>query len=64
MKALKELEQQEAQKDALAATRIDNKKVKKDLDVMIVTAKTIEALLKFLGIEPEDTRQGLDNKLN
>lgn len=48
----------------MGSTKIDTKKIKKDLDVMIVTAKTIEALLRFLGIEPEDTRQGLDNKLN
>jgi len=31
---------------------------------MVVSAKTIEALMRFLGIEPEDTRQGMDNKLN
>jgi hypothetical protein len=31
---------------------------------MIVTPKTIEALMKFLGIEPDDRRQNLDNKLN
>lgn len=31
---------------------------------MVVTAKTIEAMMKYLGIEPEDTRYGLDNKLN
>ena len=64
LKALKELEEQEAIKDQHASTKIEHKKIRKDLNVMVVTAKTIEALMKFLGIEPEDTRQGLDNKLN
>lgn len=31
---------------------------------MVVSAKTIEGLMKFLGIEPDDSKQGLDNKLN
>ncbi len=30
----------------------------------IVSSKTIEALLMFLGIEPDDHRYILDNKLN
>jgi len=38
--------------------------VKKPMNVDIISAKTIEALLRFLGIEPEDTRAGLDNKFN
>ena len=44
--------------------KIERGHIKKDLDVMIVTAKTIEALLKFLGLEPDISRQGLDDRLN
>jgi len=44
--------------------KVENKRVRKDLDVNIVSAKTIEALMRFLGIEPDDSRYGLDNKLN
>ena len=31
---------------------------------MIVTAKTIEGLLRYLGIQLEDTKQAMDKKLN
>ena len=34
------------------------------MEVGVVSAKTIEALMKFLGIEPDDSRYLLDNKLN
>lgn len=64
LKALKELEQQEAQKDHMAMTKIENKKIRKELDVISVSPRALEALLRFLDLTPEDTRQGLDNKLN
>ena len=38
----------------MSSLRVENKKIRKDLDVQIVTAKTIEALLIFLGIRPDD----------
>ena len=63
-KALKELEEKKAHTDAIATVKIERGHVKKDLDVMVVTAKTIEALLKFLGLEPDISRQGLDDRLN
>ena len=40
----------------MSSLRVENKKIRKDLDVQIVTAKTIEALLVFLGIRPDDQR--------
>jgi hypothetical protein len=61
---LRDLEGKAAHNDALAHVKIDKSHIKKDLDVNIVSAKTIEALLKFLGLEPDISRQGLDNKLN
>lgn len=64
LKALKELEQQEAMHETLAMTKIEHIKVRKDLNIEVVSPKTIIALMKFLGIEPEDSRQNLDNKLN
>ena len=48
----------------MSSLRVENKKVKKDLNVDIVTAKTIEALLLFLGIRPDDRKQLLDDKMN
>lgn len=46
------------------ALKIEDKKIKQDLKIDIVSAKTIEALLKFLGIEPDEHRYLLDAKLN
>jgi hypothetical protein len=40
------------------------KRDRQDLDVDIISHLTIEALLKYLGIEPEDNQYALDNKLN
>jgi len=46
-------------------TKVDKqKRIKKDLDINVVSAKTIEALLRYLGIEPEEHPYALDNKLN
>lgn len=64
-KALRDLEKSKgAHTDALASMKIEKSHIKKDLDVNIVSAKTIEALLKFLGLESDISRQGLDNRLN
>jgi hypothetical protein len=38
--------------------------VRKALNVKIITAKTLEALLLFLGIQADDSRQAMDNKMN
>lgn len=64
LKLLKELEEKEHIKEQLASTKIENKRIRKELDVMIISAKTIEALLRFLEIEPEDSIYLLDKKLN
>ena len=44
--------------------RVENRKVRPALDVDIVTAKTIEALMLFLGIRPDDHPYVLDDKMN
>mmetsp|Transcript_19465 Transcript_19465/g.14145 ORF Transcript_19465/g.14145 Transcript_19465/m.14145 type:complete len:114 (+) Transcript_19465:2011-2352(+) len=49
---------------AAGMQKIEEKKIKQELRVEVVSAKTIEALLKFLGIEPDDHRYVLDQKLN
>lgn len=50
--------------ESLKGLKIENRQVRKELNVNIITAKTIEALLLFLGIQSDDSKQGLDNKLN
>ena len=44
--------------------KIEDRRIRKDINVGVVSAKTIEAILKFLEIEPDDSRYQLDNKLN
>ena len=44
--------------------KIEDRRIKKDMNVEVVSAKTMEAMLIFLGIEPDDSRYQLDNKLN
>jgi signal recognition particle subunit SEC65 len=47
------------------ATKIDReRKVRKDFNVSLITAKTIEALLRFLELEPNENPKSLDLKLN
>lgn len=45
-------------------SKIENKKVKEELAVPLISAKTIEALLRFLSIEPDDPKYMLDRKMN
>lgn len=47
------------------ATKIDkDRKVRKDFNVSLIQAKTIEALLRFLELEPDEKSKSLDLKLN
>jgi hypothetical protein len=45
-------------------TKVEKKRLKKAFDVDVISAKTIEAILKYLGIEPEEHMYLLDDKLN
>ena len=44
--------------------KIEDKKVGKDYEVDIISVRTLEALLIFLGIEPDDSKSKLDKKMN
>lgn len=47
------------------ATKIDkDRRVRKDFNVSLIQAKTIEALLRFLELEPDEKSKSLDLKLN
>lgn len=63
---LRGLQQKEQLGDKiLAQAKIDkDRKVRKDFNVSLIQAKTIEALLRFLELEPEEKPQSLDQKLN
>ena len=61
---LRKLQEQAELKETLAHMQIEERKVRKECDVDIITSKTIEALLKYLGIEPDDSQTKLDSKFN
>ena len=47
------------------ATKFDkDRRVRKDFNVSLIQAKTIEALLRFLELEPDEKSKSLDLKLN
>lgn len=47
------------------ATKFDkDRKVRKEFNVSLIQAKTIEALLRFLELEPDEKPKSLDLKLN
>ena len=64
LKSLKMLEEKDLLIQQIGGIKIEEKNIRKDINVGVVSAKTIEALLRFLGIEPDDSRYQLDNKLN
>lgn len=64
LKDLQALQEQAKQVDNMKSLKIEERQVRKELNVKIITPKTLEALLLFLGIQSDDSRQGLDNKLN
>jgi hypothetical protein len=47
------------------ATKFDkDRRVRKEFNVSLIQAKTIEALLRFLELEPDEKSKALDLKLN
>jgi len=47
------------------ATKFDkDRRVRKEFNVSLIQAKTIEALLRFLELEPDEKSKSLDLKLN
>ena len=50
--------------DHLNKVKVEDKRVTKQIDVKLITDKTIEALLGYLQLLPEDNKYTLDRKLN
>lgn len=61
---LRKLQEQAEIKENLSHVRIEEREVRKAQDVSIISAQTILALLKYIGIEPDDDMYKLDAKLN
>ncbi|TNV72993.1 hypothetical protein FGO68_gene7502 [Halteria grandinella] len=63
LRALEEKEQLSTH--LLAQSKIDkDRKVRKEFNLSLIQPKTIEALLRFLELEPEETAKSLEAKLN
>ena len=45
-------------------TKIEDKRLAKNFDVSKISHKTVEALLKFIGVEQQATHKRLDMTLN
>mmetsp|Transcript_12259 Transcript_12259/g.19000 ORF Transcript_12259/g.19000 Transcript_12259/m.19000 type:complete len:88 (-) Transcript_12259:24-287(-) len=48
----------------MAKMKVQNKQVRKELDASKIDEKTIEAFIKWLGLEEEDSEQEVNKKLN
>lgn len=66
VKILRALEEKEQLSNhLLAQSKIDkDRKVRKEFNIGLIQPKTIEALLRFLELETEETAKSLDAKLN
>ena len=67
VKLLRDLTQKEqnGEKFIAEATKIDkDRRVRKEFNVDLIQAKTVEALLRYLELEPDEKAKSLDLKLN
>lgn len=67
VKILRALEEKEHLSNSIIAAASvfeKDRKVRKEFNVGLIQAKTIEALLRFLELEPEEKPQLLEAKLN
>jgi|APCry1669188879_1035177.scaffolds.fasta_scaffold389763_1 hypothetical protein len=66
VKLIRDLAEKESYTDKiLAQSKIDkDRRVRKDFNVTLISAKTIEALARFLELEPDEKPRQLDAKLN
>ena len=66
VKIMRALEEKEQHSNSILATaKIDkDRKVRKEFNVSLIQAKTIDALMHFLELEADAKPQQLDHKLN
>jgi hypothetical protein len=64
-KVLEKLENTSALNEKLAKFDLrDNRQVTREMDVNLISAATIECLLKFVGLEPGEITASFDARLN
>ncbi len=64
MTQMRKLADEQEKIDNLMKTKVEKKRIRRALDVDVISSKTIEALLKYLGLETDEHMYLLDNKLN
>ena len=63
-KELEKLNKQLDDQKKLKNYKIENKNVRKTLDISIISSKTIEALFDYLDLNEADTEYDINKKLN
>lgn len=63
-KEIEDLEKQMKENRKLSKVKIENKKVRKSIDVNIITASTIEAFIMYLDLKQDDNEHLVNKKLN
>lgn len=63
-KEIEDLEKQMKANRKLSKVKIENKSVRKAVDVNIITASTIEAFIMYLELKEDDTELAVNQKLN
>ena len=63
-KEIQDLEKQMKENRKLGKIKIENKSVRKSIDVNIITSSTIEAFIMYLGLQEDDTELNVNQKLN
>ena len=63
-KEIDDLEKQMKENKKLGKVKIENKQIRKSIDVSIITASTIEAFIMYLELKEDDTELAVNQKLN
>ena len=63
-KEIDDLEKQMKENKKLGKVKIQNKQIRKSIDVNIITASTIEAFIMYLELKEDDTELAVNQKLN
>ena len=60
---LDNLQKKRREEQRVAKLQIENKTIRKQLDLSIISVETIEAFLKYLGLNEKDTQYEVNKKL-
>ena len=57
---IEDIQKEKEQYEKMLKVKIEDKRMTKPLDVSIISAQTIEGLLKFIQLQPDDSKQVMD----